>query len=115
MSTAQSGASVAELVRLDLVHREASGDFPSAFYTGPTAILDLYDLAMDLTCAIRAVIEDMQIGDGTVDKPTLEAHHAAARQRTKDEQLTLERYQHRLRSATPPSEALLLPRTEPGA
>ncbi len=94
--TAHSGPHVAELVRLDLVHRESEGMAPGAFYVGPTAILDAYDLALDLTCYLRALIEDMKIGDGTMDAPTYKSqpHHDAARLRTAAEE-------HALRPAVP--------------
>lgn len=46
-----------ELVRTDLLHREKNT--PSAAYTGPAAILDAYDTALDLSCYLRQVIEEM--------------------------------------------------------
>lgn len=101
--SAHSGPTVAELVRLDLVHRETQGDAPGAYYAGPTAILDAYDMAMDLVCYIRAIIEEMQIGDGSLDKPTHQSHphFAAARLRTDDEEMALRPGLNFIRKAVP--------------
>lgn len=59
--------SIYELVRRDLLHREATdrANFgaPTEAYTGRAAILDAYDSAIDLACYLRRVIEDMTVGD----------------------------------------------------
>jgi hypothetical protein len=66
-----STPSIYDLVRRDLVHREradvASYGRPVVHMTGETAILDVYDTAIELTCAVRQLIEDMTVGDGTLD------------------------------------------------
>lgn len=62
-----------ELVRRDLLAREQqdlkSFGAPTQAYRGRAAILDAYDGAIDLACFLRQVIEEMTIGDGTLDIP----------------------------------------------
>lgn len=58
---------VYELVRRDLLHRErqdnATLGVDRNVWDGPEAILDAYDAAIDLTCALRQMIENITVGD----------------------------------------------------
>lgn len=67
--SSHAGPTIAELVRLDLVHRESEGAL-TAFHVGPEALLDAYDQALETACLLRAIIEEMTVGDGTLDRPT---------------------------------------------
>jgi hypothetical protein len=69
-----------QLVIRDLAQRESR-----AFYTGGDAILDAYEAALDTAVYLRQVIEEMTIGDGSLDRKE-EPHHRAARTRADDEQ-----------------------------
>lgn len=69
-----------ELVRRDLLHRESLDvqqyGSPRSPYTGSEALLDAYDSALDQCIYLRAVIEQLTVGDGALDRP----EHRAARQ-----------------------------------
>lgn len=65
--------SIQELVRADLVARERLGQerYGTSLYAynGRSAILDAYQEALDLACYLRQLIEEMTVGDGTIDDP----------------------------------------------
>jgi hypothetical protein len=60
--------SIQELVRKDLLWAEQQGTLAEP-YTGNEAILDAYEVAMDLVCYLRQLIEDMTIGEQLYRQP----------------------------------------------
>jgi hypothetical protein len=60
--------SIQELVRKDLLWSEQHSSFTES-YTGNEAILDAYESAMELTCYLRQIIEDMAIGGQLYRQP----------------------------------------------
>lgn len=61
-----------DLVRRDLIDREQqdikSLGAPRGPYVGSEALLDAYESALDQACHLRALIEEMTIGDGSLDR-----------------------------------------------
>ncbi len=83
-------ASIQELVRQDLIHREQVGiaryGTPLSAYNGRSAILDAYEEALDLCCYLRQVIEELSIAPASPQPAPAgghdeEPHHRAARSR----------------------------------